>query len=269
MKSIALAIPFLAFSFLGNSQENLGVNQSNPQAKTHITNAENQNSFRVDDEAGDATPFVIDSLGNTGVKTNTPSVSLDINATDAIGMPNGTTAQRPALASAGDMRFNSDLNLMEYYDGTRWNSISLVPVGSMQPFGGTTGLVPSGWLLCDGTAISRTTYADLFAIIGTNYGAGDGATTFNLPDLRGRFLRGTDNGTGNDPDASSRVASNLGGNTGDAVGSYQDEETRMQGSFANINPGSQASYSILINNGGTTGSETRPKNVNVNYIIKF
>ena len=57
---------------------------------------------------------------------------------------------------------------------------------------------PAGFLACSGQAISRTTYADLFAALGTLYGAGDGSTTFNLPDLRGEFIRGLDNGRGVD-----------------------------------------------------------------------
>ena len=57
---------------------------------------------------------------------------------------------------------------------------------------------PAGWLECDGAAINRTTYTDLFASIATTYGTGDGSTTFNLPDLRGEFLRGWDNGRGVD-----------------------------------------------------------------------
>ena len=58
---------------------------------------------------------------------------------------------------------------------------------------------PSHSLYCDGSAVSRTTYADLFAKIGTTYGAGDGSTTFNVPDLRGEFIRGWDDGRGADP----------------------------------------------------------------------
>lgn len=63
------------------------------------------------------------------------------------------------------------------------DSPSLIP-GEMRMYGGSAA--PAGWLLCDGSAVSRATYADLFAVLGTNYGAGDGSTTFNLPDLRGR-----------------------------------------------------------------------------------
>lgn len=64
----------------------------------------------------------------------------------------------------------------------------LVPTGTVMPFGGTSS--PSGFLLCDGAPQSRTTYANLFAVVGTKYGAGDGSTTFNMPDLRYGFLRG-------------------------------------------------------------------------------
>ena len=58
------------------------------------------------------------------------------------------------------------------------------PVGSISLFAGTTA--PNGWLICDGSAVSRTTYADLFSLIGTTYGSGDGSTTFNIPNLKGR-----------------------------------------------------------------------------------
>ncbi len=63
------------------------------------------------------------------------------------------------------------------------------PVGMIQMYSGPT--VPSGWLLCDGAEVSRDTYADLFAVIGTIYGPGDGSATFNLPDLSDRFARGS------------------------------------------------------------------------------
>lgn len=92
--------------------------------------------------------------------------------------------------------------------------------GTILPFAGTTA--PPGWLLCDGSAVSRIVYANLFQKISTNFGNGDGSSTFNLPDMRGRFERGRDGGIGRDPDRTTRVASNPGGNTGDAVGSAQD-----------------------------------------------
>ena len=64
----------------------------------------------------------------------------------------------------------------------------IVPVGVVQAFAGAT--TPQGWLLCDGSAVSRTDYADLYAVIGDTYGAGDGSTTFNLPNLVDKFIQG-------------------------------------------------------------------------------
>ena len=70
-------------------------------------------------------------------------------------------------------------------------SLAGVPIGAMMAYGGATA--PSGWLLCYGQAISRTTYSALFAVIGIAYGAGDESSTFNLPDKRGRASIGADN----------------------------------------------------------------------------
>jgi microcystin-dependent protein len=65
----------------------------------------------------------------------------------------------------------------------------MFPAGFFGDFAGSSA--PDGWLACDGSAVSRSTYADLFAAIGTTWGVGDGSTTFNVPDLRGAFVRGT------------------------------------------------------------------------------
>jgi microcystin-dependent protein len=70
----------------------------------------------------------------------------------------------------------------------------LIPVGGLMPYAGATS--PEGWLLCDGTAINRTTYANLFAVLGTTYGSGNGTTTFNVPDMRSRMPMGAGAGTG-------------------------------------------------------------------------
>ena len=72
----------------------------------------------------------------------------------------------------------------------------LQPPGMVSYFGNSSA--PTGWLIANGAAISRTTYSDLFATIGTTYGAGDGSSTFNIPDLRGEFIRGWDGGRGID-----------------------------------------------------------------------
>ncbi len=92
------------------------------------------------------------------------------------------------------------------------------PPGTVISFAGANA--PAGYLVCDGSTVSSTTYPELYAAIGTLWG-GD-ATNFNLPDLRGQFLRGQDDGAGVDPDAADRVDSD--GNTvGDVVGSYQED----------------------------------------------
>lgn len=73
-------------------------------------------------------------------------------------------------------------------------SVSAFSSGMIQMYGGSSA--PTGWLLCNGSAVSRSTYATLFAVIGTTYGIGDGSSTFNVPDLRGRSPIGAGTGTG-------------------------------------------------------------------------
>jgi hypothetical protein len=72
-------------------------------------------------------------------------------------------------------------------------SDSVMPAGVILPYGGTSA--PTGWLLCDGSAVSRTSYATLFAVIGTSFGIGDGSTTFNLPNFTNRFPYGASTGS--------------------------------------------------------------------------
>lgn len=159
-----------------------------------------------------------------------------------------------------------------------WLYNRMTPIGSISAYGGTTA--PTGWLLCNGSAVSRTTYASLFAVIGESFGEGNGTTTFNVPDFRGRFLRGVDNSAGVDPDAASRTAMASGGNTGDNVGSVQDDafeahshtvnvENGINGAEAGATPDPSGSTTPnTFDTGDTGGNETRPKNAYVNYIIR-
>ena len=130
--------------------------------------------------------------------------------------------------------------------------------------------VPYGWMKANGAAVSRTAYAALFAAIGTTYGAGDGAATFNLPDLRGEFVRGFDDGRGVD---SARVF-------GSAQGGQMQSHTHDTG--INV-PGGGSSLQTTIDNttgtvqkyitsatGGTeNNSENRPRNVAMLACIKY
>lgn len=98
-----------------------------------------------------------------------------------------------------------------------WTGAPASPTGSVTDFAGSTA--PSGWLLCDGSAVSRATYSALFSTIGTTYGSGDGSTTFNVPDLRGRILAGLDNMGGSSADRiTDSQADTLGGTDGSETG---------------------------------------------------
>lgn len=118
----------------------------------------------------------------------------------------GTGTSTPT--SAGDILFVTGTGSTAY--GPRG-----VPVGAVSDFAGATA--PPGWLLCYGQAVSRTTYVALFSVLSTTYGVGDGTTTFNLPDLRGRVIAGKDDMGGS---SANRLTSPINGdNLGAAGGS--------------------------------------------------
>ncbi len=150
------------------------------------------------------------------------------------------------------------------------NAVKLVevPSGTVVYFAGAQP--PNGWLRANGAALSRTNYASLFAAIGTIYGAGDGATTFNLPDLRGEFLRVLDSVRGVDG--------------GRSLGSFQSDEFRShthstnwglydESGFVLNSLGSgggrklETHFNLTVGNAG--GSETRPRNIALLGIIKI
>src|SRR5699024_9741731 len=126
---------------------------------------------------------------------------------------------------------------------------------------------PAGWLKCNGRAVSRTIYADLFAAIGTSFGNGDGSTTFNLPDFRGEFLRGWDDGRGVD---SGRT---LGSAQGDMLKSHRHDlpGDQLLGNGTSVTGPSGQSGDWFKKNSTTEdfgGSETRPRNIALLVAIK-
>jgi len=139
--------------------------------------------------------------------------------------------------------------------------------------------IPSGFLECNGAALNRTTYATLFAVISTVHGSGDNVATFNLPDYRGRFLRGWDHAIARDPDRASRTAMNAGGATGDSVGSVQADAFRSHSHWSgSLTEGGSGSPRFMATANGADwskqtqsngGNETRPINANVMYCIKY
>ncbi len=100
---------------------------------------------------------------------------------------------------------------------------SVIPVGVIEMFAGSTA--PNGWLICDGSNVSRKTYSDLFKVIGTTYGAGNSNDTFTLPDMRGRFAMGAGTGTGLNSSGTGAISGSA--QTARTVGQWLGEETHL------------------------------------------
>ena len=161
------------------------------------------------------------------------------------------------LAKRATLRENGEVTVVD------------TPAGEIAYFPRATP--PTGrWLEANGDVISRTTYADLFAAIGTTFGAGDGSTTFKLPDLRGEFIRGLDQGRGVD--------------TGRALGSAQADELKShthQIGEANASDGTAGDGPYIIDSAtgtetnsvviakATGGTETRPRNIALLACIRY
>lgn len=180
------------------------------------------------------------------------------------------------------------------YQGTAWVklelSIDLIPRGSIHTFAYSPDSSPTGYLLCDGTAVSRTTYSSLFALVGTTWGVGDGSTTFNLPDLRGMFLRGAGaHGTQNMADGNDFNGGTVGSYSADKFqGHVHEYFAGNTGSAGSLNRSPYAGgISMNQSLGGTatgpvgtpltdgtngtprTGAETKPASYSVAYYIKI
>lgn len=242
---------------------------NSPDAATVTT------SLTVNGAASGAGKIVLGEDTDNGSHAVTVQAAASMAASLTLTLPSadGTAGQGLQTNGSGALSFGN-----------------ICPIGSMVAW--PTSSAPTGWLECDGSAVSRTTYATLFALIGDDYGAGDGSTTFNLPDLRGEFIRGWDHGKGSDPNAGTRT--NRGdGTTGDNVGTKQADEFELHGhparfSYADssqldttggitVNGGANTNVAAFTGTptasqgqqiGGSGGSETRPRNVNMMYIIR-
>ena len=166
----------------------------------------------------------------------------------------------------------SNLALQSAIQGGTTAPVPIVPAGSIIAWSGSSA--PSGWVLCDGSAISRTTYAALFAIAGTAYGEGNGSTTFNVPDLQDRLPlgKGTNNGTlgtqTGSMSASSVITTASGGSGGLSFQSATVDDTFSAGT-KDISQTTilKATSGDLVTQAAHTHNATIPTSV-VNYIIK-
>ena len=230
-------------------------------------------------------------------ETNGPAISTF----DNIYGVNAPTSFAPPYVFAGTSTSQSNTDIFMGWNGVNFTASqettdfganwpinitgSAGPIGHVAAYAGN--VVPLGYLECNGAAVSRTTYVNLFGVCGILYGAGDSTTTFNLPDLRGYFVRGWDDNAGVD------VGRVLGSTQTDLVGPITDpghthtdaghthSDTGANSTFGGTSgPDSMQSWSgthttgsgvanIQSNTTGITGgTETRPKNVAMMYIIK-
>lgn len=189
-------------------------------------------------------------------------------------MADSTFTQRILLP--GDPTSALHAATKQYVDTAYGASMSnAYPAGAVMPFAGSTA--PNGWLLCYGQAVSRTAYPFLYAAIGTTYGAGDGSTTFNVPDLRGRVPAGVDNMGGS---AQNRITSAVSGITGTTLGAAGGDQrlhahTHGHNGTAAANfagsgglQGAQATVPMTISNNthGGTAQNVQPT-IMLNYMI--
>ena len=211
------------------------------------------------------------------------------NALDIVGAGATVPERKISMWAEGGATLNGSLNVTgavkaqsaETSSGVSLAAVQtavnmLIPIGTIMAYGGdtnnaniVTALKNQGWLPCNGDVYSAQDYPELARVIGNFFG------NLRVPDLRGRFLRGTDQGTHRDPDAASRRTEN-GGNGGDNVGSVQDDEFKRHTHQYEKFPGHEGpniasgSYWLpsQVETGPAGGNETRPKNVYVNWIIK-
>lgn len=307
-----ISAPTTALSPVLSGNVTISTDSAGPALK--ITQTGTGPVLRVQDSADpDETPFIITSTGYVGIGTVSPAEAMDIDNGKLQFSSSGTArtvisadATNSTIDVKDDRNFVVKANGGTIITGNSATVTTTVPVvlpaapttslqaatkgyvdaagpaGIIAPFAGTTA--PTGWLSCEGQAISRSTYATLFAAIGTTWGNGDGSTTFNIPDLRGMFLRGTGtNATGSSSGA-----------VGPSVGAYA-ADTYLNHSHAITDPGhvhsslitasfplssgggnllaapgntGSATTGITVNTSTTGGTETKPKNYGILYIIK-
>ena len=260
------------------------------------------NLRKIEKGLADAHGIVNTTLGSTGAVDR---VVVNDGAGHYLKIPSLTTAERDGLAAANGMLvYNSTLKCfqarrdgawVDLHAGTIRDNLSMsgkkiqnlaeptadtdaatrayvhahmgnIPSGAIVQWPAV--FPPSGWLECNGDAVNRTTYAALFAVIGTMFGAGDGSTTFNLPDLRGEFVRGWDHGRGVDADR--ELGTVQGGEIQEHTHNILRNVAGPDGAYINTTAVSWGTNVVADSTyiTPTGGTETRPRNVALMHIIK-
>ena len=183
---------------------------------------------------------------------------------------------------AGELEVEGDLKVsgnVVFQDETSINTaLSLMPTGVIMPYAGNEA--PEGWILCHGQEINRIEYANLFILISEIYGPGNGSTTFNLPDLRGRMILGIDNMGGVSADrVINEQADLLGGSSGEEMHQLSVEELAShnhpisthsaEGQEGGIQFSSSGNPGETEFSGGDQPHNNMPPYIALNYIIKY
>jgi microcystin-dependent protein len=280
MKNI-LAMAFLVFPTITFADVPLIINFQGRFSSTGTITVD----FRIDDSSPAAAPYLWEQTNVSFTGAGTRYLQVDPTTPDTdpqhIELVSVPFAYRAFYADqlAGGTTVQGSLNVNGRIKDQTGN---LDPVGTISLYGGSSA--PAGWLLCDGSAVSRSTYAELFSVILTTFGAGNGSTTFNLPDLRQRFPMGkaasgtgsTLGGTGGAIDHAHTITSqgglslnttNIDSNNQGAVGFGGDGKLVTLGGSGSTY-GQPSNLTNPHNHDGATGSNNPPFVV-VNYIIKY
>jgi microcystin-dependent protein len=196
----------------------------------------------------------------------------ELDGKAAIGHTHAVADVTGLQAALGDKAATIHTHVISEVSGLQSALDAKAPLASVTPSGAVLAFAmataPTGWLECDGSAVSRATYAALFAAIGTTFGSGNGTTTFNLPDLRGEFIRGWDHGRGIDSGrafGSSQVATGLG-----HIGTLGSQLSPNVADYDAV-----TTYSVSAANGSSASSQLshyryrmRPRNLALLFCIK-